>query len=1206
MPAGPVEPSPRWLYSPLARRHDVAMHSAQHCSRCGAANVADARFCLACGLSLVRTCSSCGAHTQPRARFCVSCGSLLDADGKGPRGALSLYEERRVVTVLFADLVGYTSVAERLDHENVKGLTDRCLTRLASEVELYGGYVDQYIGDNVMAVFGAPVAHEDDAERAVRAACGMQAAMGELNVGLARAFGLELALRVGINTGEVLAGRIGDEYTVVGDAVNVAARLQGAAAVGAILVGERTRRSTEGACVYRPIGPLMLKGRAELVTAWEVVELHRPGRLRAHDRPQTKLVGRRAELSQLLALFERVGREGAPHMVTVLGEAGIGKTRLIQELELRCKRRVPPSHVCRGRCLGFGSGAVYWPLSEMLRAECAITAADGPAQAFQKLLDRVGAAGPDEGAKRLRHRVAPLARLFGDERSHEGERSQEGGELCEEDQVSARESFFGAVLATFEALARDRMLVIVWEDLHWADEGTLELIEYLAQWLQAPVLQICLGRDELLELSPDWGSVRHSTTSILLERLDGRDTRRLMDLLAQRAGAALELPDGLVERSGGNPLFAEALIARIAEEGADASAELPDTLQGLLAARLDSLEPAERQLLCHASVAGRSFSADALACVSPETSVDLARAIASLREKNLIALGDDRGEEGERELVFTHALIRDVAYEMLPKAVRARKHAEVGAFIERRAADRGEGAVALLAEHFARAATLAVEVQLPAAELAGLRRRALEHGEAAGDAAAALFANGEALAQYLAAATFAGPGDPSALRVAEKSGDVALRLGRVHVALEAWRRCLEHHQATDDHQHLATLHRKISAALTHAGDPEAAIKELQRGIRLIGNRPACAELVGLYGEAASLYMRTGANMLASYASERALQVAEELGEPRAAIRAHGILGRVLGRVGDAAKARESLERAVELARGADAGETVLALLALGYDLEHCEGDHRGARARYVEALELAERIGDVPAQIELRSALAQLAFHRCDWDEVSRASDVSAALAENEGLMAKLCLPNTIRGMLRWREADWEASERLFASAHEVATQVGWSEAACGALSGLAVTLRDRGDLRAAELVLERTLALCDQAGLVPQALQTNAGIALVCTLDRRPDAARRAAHRALALAEQVHDPINEAVALEAQGIVAEPAAGLEALRRAQAGWERLERPLDAARCLTLIGRLLHESDRHAGDEALGRAAMLFDGLGVNHLAERSRELVLT
>jgi adenylate cyclase len=1199
MPAWPGEPSARRLYTPLAQRHHVAMQSARHCSRCGAANVADARFCMACGLSLVRTCSSCGAHTQPRARFCVACGCPLEGEHTSPAGAPSLYEERRMVTVLFADLVGYTAVAERLDHETVKGLTDRCLTRLASEVEQYGGYVDQYIGDNVMAVFGAPVAHEDDGERAVRAACGMQAAMDELNVGIARAFGLELALRVGINTGEVLAGRIGDEYTVVGDAVNVAARLQGAADVGAILVGERTRRCTQGAAVYRPVGPLVLKGKAELVAAWEVVALHQPGRLRAHGRPRAKLVGRHAELSQLLDLFDRVGRDRAPHLVTVLGEAGIGKTRLIEEFELRCKRRVPPSHVCRGRCLGFASGAVYWPLSELLRAECAITATDSGSQAFHKLVERLGASGGEEAAERLRHRLAPLARLFGDDRS------QPAGELSGEDQVSARESFFGAVLATFEALARERVLVIVWEDLHWADEGTLELIEYLAQWLSAPVLQVCLGRDELLELNPNWGSVRHATTSMLLERLDERDTRRLMDALAQRTGTAVQLPDRLVERSGGNPLFAQALVERIAEQGAEAALELPDTVQGLLAARLDSLEPRDRQLLCHASVAGRSFSADALACLSPESGNDLAGATARLRDKNLVMLCDERRDGGAQELVFTHALIRDVAYEMLPKAVRARKHADIGAFFERHAVDRSERAVALLAGHFARAATLAAEVQLPAAELARLRRKALEHGEAAGDGAAALFSNGEALTQYLAARAFADPDDAAGLRIAEKSGDVALRLGRVQIALDAWQQCLSHYQASDDVWHLAALHRKISAALTHAGDPEAAIKQLQRGVRLISNRPASAELVGLYGEAASLYMRIGANMLASYASERALQVAKDLGEPRAAIRAHGILGRVLGRVGDAAKARESLERAVELARGADAGETVLALLALGYDLEHCEGDHRNARARYAEALELAQRIGDVPAQIELRSALAQLAFHRCDWDEVSRASDISAALAEGEGLMAKLCLPNTIRGMLRWREGHWDASEQLFAHAHEVAKQVGWSEAACSALSGLARTLRDRGELGAAELVLERTLALCDQAGLVPQALQTHAAIALVRTLGGRSDAAASAAQQAIALAGQVHDPINEAVALEAQGIVAEPGAGVGALRRAQSGWESLERPLDAARCLDLIGRRLRDSDQQAAHEALGRAATRFDELGVAHLAERSRELLI-
>jgi len=285
---------------------------------------------------------------------------------------------------------------------------------------------------------------------------------------------------------------------------------------------------------------------------------------------------------------------------------------------------------------------------------------------------------------------------------------------------------------------------------------------------------------------------------------------------------------------------------------------------------------------------------------------------------------------------------------------------------------------------------------------------------------------------------------------------------------------------------------------------------------------------------------------------------------------------------------------------------VLALLALGYDLEHCEGDYRSAQEHYVEALDLAQRIGDVPAQIELRSVLAQLAFHRCDWDEAARASDVSATLAEGEGLMAKLCLPNTIRGRLRWREGDWDASEQLFTRAHEMATQVGWSEVACTALSGLAVTLRDRGDLSGAECVLERTLALCDQASLVPQALQTHASIALVCKLAGRSHDARRAAQRALALAGQVHDPVNEVVVLETHGIVADTADGVQALRRAQAGWECLERPLDAARCLTLIGRRLHESCPQAGDETLDRAATLFDELGVNHLAERSRELALT
>src|SRR5207248_2850058 len=229
------------------------------------------------------------------------------------------------------------------------------------------------------------------------------------------------------------------------------------------------------------------------------------------------------------------------------------------------------------------------------------------------------------------------------------------------------------------------------------------------------------------------------------------------------------------------------------------------------------------------------------------------------------------------------------------------------------------------------------------------------------------------------------------------------------------------------------------------------------------------------------YMQVGDNMLAIYASEKALRLAETLGEARAASRAHGIFGRVFGRIGDTVKARENLERAVALARDSDAGETVLALLALGHSLEHSEGDYEGADACYQEALALAERIGDVPAQIELQSALAQLAFYRCDWEEVKRASDAGAELAEREGLIGKLCLSNTLRGLLRWRDGDLDASAQLFTVADELAEQVGWSEVSFGALLGLAVTLRDRGDLPAAEQTLGRALAVCERAGLMPQ-----------------------------------------------------------------------------------------------------------------------------
>jgi adenylate cyclase len=1172
------------------------------CPSCGAANVAAARFCADCGAALAQSCPSCGAEAPAQARFCSECGSTLDPRGGTANGAGdALSDERRTVTVLFADLVGYTSVAELLDHETLKALVDRCLSRLAAEVERFGGHVDQYIGDNVMAVFGAPVAHENDAERAVRAAWGMQQAMAELNRAILPEYGFELALRVGLNTGEVLAGRMGDAYTVVGDTVNVASRLQTAAGVGAILIGERTQRSSGRAAVYREIGPLSLKGKADRVSAWEVVRLREPSDPRQSFRPRAPFVGRRAEMSQLGALFDRVAGERTPHLVALFGEAGVGKTRLLRELERRVKRGQTRVHILRGRCPGFGSGTIYWPLSEMLRAECRIRARDTGPQVRAKLAERLAPLlAPRENPELLMHRLEPLARLFG---AGPGERDQlPSGE----DQQSARESFFGTVRAILEALAQERVLVLVWEDIHWADEGTLDLIEYLAQWLRAPVLQVCLAREELLERRTSWERPRGTSTSIFLESLDETEARELVDALARQTGAEIEEPDGLAERSGGNPLFAEALVERVAEQGGTAPAELPDTVQGLLAARLDSLRPHERRLLGHAAVVGRFFPKSSLERIATASGMDLTASLMALRDKNLIVHAEthERAGDSEPEFAFKHVLIRDVAYEMLPKAVRARKHAEVGSFIERRAGERGEWVAALLAEHFGRAATLAADAHLPSTEVFKLRLKALASGEAAGDAAAELFSNQEALEQYRAAAAFADPGDAIAIRIIEKSADVELRLGRAEAAAGEWQQCMPYHSERDDLQHVAQLHRKVAAAFTQEGERDSAIEQLQHGIELIKDEPASPELVRLFEEAALLYMQHGDNMWAVYASERALRLAEGLGERRVASRAYGVYGRVFGRIGDSAKARENLERAVQLARDSNEGDAILALLVMGRNLQDCEGDYDGALGWYLEALALAEHVGDVPAQIELRAALAQLAFYRCDWDEAARASDISAALAEGEGLVGKLCLANTLRGQLRWREGAWDTSERLFECAHEVAQRRGWFEVSISALTGLAVTLRDRGDLDSAESALVQALAVCERSGFVPHAVQVHAALTLTRSLAGRTESAREAAGQAVALGQRVHDPVDEAAALEARGIVAELPEALEALRRAGAGWERLGRRLDAARCVMISGRRLREHEPRAADEALARAASVFDELGVRHLAEQSRELV--
>ncbi|MFL5908906.1 MAG: ATP-binding protein, partial [Solirubrobacterales bacterium] len=1034
--------------------------------------------------------------------------------------------------------------------------------------------------------------------RAVRAGLAMQGAMEEANRQSQEKYGVGFSLRVGINSGEVMAGAVGDRYTVMGDAVNVAARLQAAGRPNAVTVGESTYQATREAISYERLEPLTLKGKEEPVPAWEATTTltePRRGALRA----QTPLIGRAEEAELLVSLVERVSHEGRPHLVTVMGQAGVGKSRLLRELMGTLIDSDEPPTIRRGQCPPYGAGIAYWALAEVLNQQFEIRDNDAPETAWEK----------------LRSGVTELMNELGDEAAGErnaallaiplGLEPPEELRPAEADPQRMREALFSAARAVIEGIARRRALVLAIDDIHWADEGMLDLIDHLARWVRAPLLLVCLTRDELLERRPGWGGGRRNATTISLEPLTEGETRELVAwLLPEAEDVTANVIPQVAERAGGNPLFAEEMVNRLMEQDTVEAEALPSTVQALLAARLDSLDRRERRLLQSASVIGQIFWEGALAPTATEEGVDLHQTLANLEEKDLLVPSTGSRLAGEREYAFKHVLIRDVAYSMLPKSVRCRKHVEVAEFIRERAGERSDGVIGLIAEHFARAATLGSEAGLDAAELTELQGQAVEALEAAGDAAAALYSNAEAFDRYTAALELSDSLDPAIVaRIGEKQGDVALRMGRVDAAVSVWERCLSYHREQEDLARVADLHRKIGAALWHKGERRASIDNYQRGIDLLKDGQPCIELVRLYEEAASLYMHTGDNMLAIYASEKALRLAERLDEARAASRAHGIFGRVFGRIGDSEKARENLERSVALARESDRAEAVRALLTLGYHLEVSEADYGGAAQAYREALEIAQEVGDLPSQVELHASLGQLAVHGADWDEVERATEASAKLAEREGLHGKLCFPDVMRGILAWHAGEWETAIRYYRQAHEQGEQVGRSEVAFSALFWLAAALRDSGDLGAAETELAKALDICERAGLIAQSVEAISARAVDLALAGREEQARAAAEEAERLAGRLHYPVGQAAKAEAAGAAAEdPGTCANEIDAARKRWLELGRPLDAARCLMVRGTLLLDADADAAAELLDQAAQEYEALGAPALAARARE----
>ena len=598
-------------------------------------------------LNRMVTCSSCGQENPEGFRFCGACGAELT-------DAPPLRETRKTVTVVFSDVTGSTALGEKLDPESLRRVMGRYFDEMKTVVESHEGIVEKFIGDAVMAVFGVPIVHEDDALRAVRASAEMRERLGALNEDLARDWGVRIEVRTGVNTGEVVAGdAAGGQRLATGDAVNVAKRFEEAAPPGEILIGEPTYRLVRDAVDVEAVEPLSLKGKSEQVSAYRLVALagDSPGRARRLDSP---MVGRERELTGLEQAYRRAVEERACHLFTVLGPAGVGKSRLVAEFLARVGGEAT---VMRGRCLPYGEGITYWPLAEAIRGRYG----DEPLAAIDAIVG-------EDAASLITGRIAAALDL--------------GGTPGASDETA------WAFRRLLEAEARVQPLVVLFDDLQWAEPTFLDLVEHLADWSRdAPILLICLARPEFLDGRPGWGGGKFNATSVLLERLSDDDSAELVTNLLGQAELDREIQERIMSAAEGNPLFVEEMLGMLIDDGLLTREDdhwiaagnlsqitVPPTIHALLAARLDRLGQDERAVIERGSVEGKVFHRGAVVeLAASELRESVWAHLQALVRKELIR--PDRTDlPGEDAFRFRHLLIRDAAYEAMPKELRAELH----------------------------------------------------------------------------------------------------------------------------------------------------------------------------------------------------------------------------------------------------------------------------------------------------------------------------------------------------------------------------------------------------------------------------------------------------------------------------------------------------------------------------------------------------
>jgi class 3 adenylate cyclase/tetratricopeptide (TPR) repeat protein len=942
------------------------------CQSCGSTNADGRKFCSNCGARLAATCPACGTPATAGDRYCGECGGPIGAAPELPGGTPAdggpppaREAERRLVSVLFADLVGFTSVSEARDPEAVRELLTRYFDSSREIVERYGGTVEKFIGDAVMAVWGTPVAHEDDAERAVRAALELVETTRQTGADAGVA-GMEM--RAGVMTGEavVTIGATG-QGMVAGDLVNTASRIQSVAAPGTVLVGETTMHAASNAIAFEPAGDHVLKGKAALVPSWRALRVvAMVGGANRSEVLEPPFLGRDAEFRILKELIHATERDHRARLVSIIGPAGIGKSRLTWEFHKYIDGVVQDIYWHQGRSPAYGDGVTFWALGEMVRKRAGLAESDDAETTRERVAAAVDEYVPDATERRW---IEPrLLHLLGIEDVASGE----------------REELFAAWRAFFERVSERGPTVLLFEDLHWADEGLIDFVDHILEWSRDhPILVVTTARPELLDRRPDWGVGRRNSVTLSLEPLPDET------IGAQLAGLVPGLPEAAVrqilERADGIPLYAVEIVRMLLHDGriersedgsyrpvADIGRlEIPDSLQSLIAARLDSLEPEQRELLQDASVLGLSFTLTGLAAVAGSDPAAIEPRLGQLVRREFLVLNVDPRSPERGQYGFVHRLIREVAYATLAKRDRRARHLAAARHFETLGDEELTG---ILASHYLDAYRAAPEGDEGRA-VAAQARIALR---AAAERASALHSYALAFG-YLEQALEVVSDPFERAELAERAGVAAAAAGRYEQADEYLRQAKEGFEEQGDETAVARATARMGDRMLQGLRVDEAATLLEQALRSLGDRSPDPTVVTLQTRLANAYMRQGEQDLAIEWAERALAGAGRFDMVTDIAEAMITRATALGVHGRTREAAATLEAARAFASEHDlVGSELRAHVNLSNLL--WETDPRRGLEVARRGVEISERIGHRMWHVLLANNAIACATRTGEWD----------------------------------------------------------------------------------------------------------------------------------------------------------------------------------------------------------------------------------